>query len=394
MADGNYVPALFDGMGTFPGPDGSIIVLRNHEYREDNDKSIGAFKGRKKLSEKIPAELYYDAGTGDGPCLGAVTTLVYDPQKGKTVREFLSLAGTMTNCSGCVTPWGTWLSCEESRENAGGRYARNHGYVFEVTPSAAPGLQPPVLLPALGRFVHEGAIIDPVSGIVYMTEDKADSLIYRFLPQVPGQLTAGGRLQCLAIQGRPRLDTRNWVGQPVTVGEPLQTYWINLDDVESEQDDLRIRGARSGGARFARGEGICRLEESVYFGCTSGGARRLGQVWRYTPDRAEDQDPDRRAGGLLELVAEPNDSKVLENPDQFATAPWGDLLICEDGKNDQYLLGMTPGGQFYPFARNARDQSELSGACFSPDGEVLFLSNMVAGLTFAITGPWPKRSVS
>ena len=44
-----------------------------------------------------------------------------------------------------------------------------------------------------------------------MTEDRHQSLLYRFIPNVPGKLLDGGRLQALAIKGMPEFDTRNWV---------------------------------------------------------------------------------------------------------------------------------------------------------------------------------------
>ncbi|NJR43262.1 MAG: DUF839 domain-containing protein [Akkermansiaceae bacterium] len=47
------------------------------------------------------------------------------------VRQFLSLVGTYRNCSGGVTPWGTWITCEEDVTRAGEQGAlRDHG--FEV----------------------------------------------------------------------------------------------------------------------------------------------------------------------------------------------------------------------------------------------------------------------
>ena len=40
------------------------------------------------------------------------------------------------------------------------------------------------------------------------------------------------------------------------------------------------------------------------------------------------------------------------------------------------------------FARNARDETEFTGATFSADGETLFVNIQEPGITFAITGPW------
>jgi len=51
------------------------------------------------------------------------------------------------------------------------------------------------------------------------------------------------------------------------------------------------------------------------------------------------------------------------------------------------LRGMTPQGVPYDMAR-LRLQTELAGACFSPDGNVLFVNVFSPTRTLAITGPW------
>ena len=68
---------------------------------------------------------------------------------------------------------------------------RYHGYNFEVPSSPTVGLTTPIPLKAMGQFNHEAIAVDPKSGIVYQTEDRHDSLIYRFIPDVPG--TCAGR---------------------------------------------------------------------------------------------------------------------------------------------------------------------------------------------------------
>jgi tripartite ATP-independent transporter DctM subunit len=98
------------------------------------------------------------------------------------------------------------------------------------------------------------------------------------------------------------------------------------------------------------------------------------------------------APGMLDLFIEPNDGSVVENADNVTVAPWGDLELCEDeagpGDDANRIVGVTPGGQLYHFARNAGSSSELAGACFSPDGSTLFLNVQTDGLTLAINGPW------
>ena len=69
-------------------------------------------------------------------------------------------------------------------------------------------------------------------------------------------------------------------------------------------------------------------------------------------------------------------------------APWGDLIMCEDGASPHFLVGVTPEGNLYKFAKTTL--SEFAGATFAPDGTTLFVNIQVPGLTLAIKGPWQK----
>ncbi len=390
MDDGFYVPYLADGMGTFPGPDGLTIILRNHEIRFGNPDWIGAFKDEKKLWEKLDKELIYDTKPDGTPLMGAVTTLVYDTKKQKVLGQHLSLVGTVSNCSGGPTPWGTWISCEENCENSGDVCLLNHGYAFEIPVSREPKIIKPVPLRSMGRFTREGIAVAPESNVIYQTEDKTDCLFYRFLPIKSGVLTEGGRLQCLAIVDKPKLDTRNWKVQRIPPGQSFDVYWIDLDNPDSDEDDLRLRGLKKGAALFASAEGIFYRDGAVYFSCTNGGIEAKGQIWRYFPSPYEGTEEEKGSPGKLELFVEPNDPNTLDHPDQLTVTPWGDVFVCEDGDGEQYLVGITQEKQFYKFARNALNESELSGVCFSPDETTMFVNNLESGLTFALTGPWKK----
>jgi hypothetical protein len=390
MDDGFYVPYLADGMGAFEGPDGLTIILRNHEIHFENPDWVGAFKGKKMLWEKLDEELIFDTYPDGRPLLGAVTTLVYDTKKKRLKSQHLSLVGTVNNCSGGPTPWGTWISCEENCQNAGDVCLLNHGYAFEIPVSIEPKIAKPVPLKAMGRFTREGIAVDPKTNVIFQTEDKTDSLLYRFIPKKPGALLEGGRLQCLAVVGKPQLDTRNWKVQTIQPGTTFDVYWIDLDNPESQEDDLRLRGFDKGAARFASGEGIFYHGEAAYFTCTNGGTDAKGQIWRYFPSPYEGTPQEKDSPGRLELFVEPNDPEILDHPDQLAVAPWGDIFVCEDGDKQQYVVGITQKKQFYKFALNALDDSELTGVWFSPDETIMFLNNLKSGLTFAITGPWKK----
>lgn len=383
MADDLVLPGKPDGMAAFPGPQGTTILVRNHEINPAVNPEIGAFgKQNAKLTEAIQQRMYDPGGRLNVgtrvPCLGGTTTLVYDTKKQKVIRQFLSLVGTLRNCAGGLTPWGSWITCEETMERAGKTCSLDHGYNFEVPATAEPKLTQAVALKAMGRFNHEAVAVDPKTGIVYQTEDRQDSLIYRFIPKVKKQLAQGGKLQALVVQDAPSLDTRNWKDQLVQIGDKRSVRWIDMDEVEAPKDDLRQRGFAQGAARFARGEGMWFAEGSIYFACTNGGAKKAGQVWKLTGDR-------------LELFAEPNDKDLCDNCDNLTVAPWGDVVLCEDGGGEQYLRGITPAGRLYTFAKNAKSNSEFAGACFSPDGSTLFVNIQHQGLTLAITGPWKDR---
>ena len=369
-SDGLLVPGAPDGMAAFRGSGGRTILIRNHELSADSLER-SAFGPENAVPEWLDPALIYDASGG----LGGTTTLVYDTTRQKLERQYLSLIGTVRNCAGGSTPWGSWVSSEESVARPDEKYTCDHGFNFEV-PANAGGLVKPVPLKAMGRFNHEAICVDAATGIVYETEDRGDGLFYRFLPNVNGNLAAGGRLQALRI-GEESVDTSNHETLTVLPRSPLQVTWIDLEEVESPEDDLRERGAQQGAALFARGEGIWADRDCIYFAATSGGFLECGQIWKYVPSTS-----------TLELFAESPSSVLLENPDNISIAPWGDLLICEDGPFDNRMIGITPGGRYYTLARNVLNDSELTGGVFSPDGSTLFINIQSPGITFAITGPW------
>lgn len=462
MSDGLKTPGRPDGMGAFAGEDGRVIVVRNHEM-EDQMTFGGAFGIMNKQLSKIDPSKMYDAGKGIRPQLGGTTTMVYDPRTGKLESHFLSLAGTARNCAGGITPWGSWITCEETvfrpksekeledarkkeaerlkkeaekseeekakdkakreaylaklspkrrkqvlQEEAEKERAKEeldaedyfeqwHGYNFEVPATAKMKLADPVPLKEMGRFNHEAVAVDPKSGIVYQTEDRDDGLITRFIPNEPGHLQAGGKLQALVIKGNESCDTRNWpdTGEPLfPVGEPQAVRWMDLEDIDSPKDDLRKRAYDQGAAIFARGEGMWYGNEKIYIACTSGGLAESGQIFIYEPGPSEGTPEEDAAPGKLTLYLEPNNTRLLEYGDNLTVSPWGDVVICEDGPRDQYLRGITPDGRIYTLGRTSYDgTAELCGGCFAPNHETLFVNIQNPGITLAITGPWEQLSI-
>ncbi len=390
MSDGRTTPSQPDGMAAFQGDDGLTIIVRNHE-NDLGPTRVGPFGKGNSPPDSFDQSFLYDRGSA-APLMGACTTLHYDTKTQTLVRSFLSLAGTMYNCAGGPTPWGSWLSCEEDVSRAGGAFLMDHGYVFEV-PSRARGPVRPIPIKAMGRFRHEAVAVDPSSGAVYLSEDRPEGLVYRYLPKVRERLIEGGRLQALAVVDRDGLDTRNWTGSTIGVGERLSVRWIDVDDIDSPGDDLRFRGHAAGAACFARTEGMWHGNGAVYFAATNGGVAKRGQIWRYTPSRAEGTPGEASDRATLELFLQPDDQALMDMVDNITVSPWGDLIACEDSDDEtQRLLGVTSAGTPYVLARNALSSSEFAGACFSPDGTTLFVNLQGSGLTLAITGPWRRAS--
>lgn len=388
MSDGLLTPGRPDGMAAFPGSRGRVILVRNHELMPGN---AGPFGSDGALAAGIPEDKIYDRGDGTLICPGGTTTLIVNEETLDVEKSFLSLAGTLNNCSGGPTPWGSWISSEEMVVNAGSSiYQKDHGYNFEAPATEDMGLANPIPLKAMGRFRHEAVGVDPRTSIVYQTEDLEDGLIYRFIPGHPGALHKGGRLQALAIRSRKSFDTRNWEENFFPLQKPMKVEWIELDQVEAPDDDLRFRGFQKGAAVFARGEGMWFKDGECYFACTSGGRKHLGQIFRYTPSPYEGTPGEENQPGTLELFLEPNDSELAQWGDNLTASPWGDLVVCEDNPRP-YLFGVTPEGNIYKLGQNVGFKSELTGCVFSPSGRTLFVNIQQAGITLAIQGPWEEK---
>lgn len=370
LSDGNLVPSNHDGMAAFRGPDGGTILVRNHEI------SSAGTGGTRCI---LPSGSTYDPANG-----GGTTTLVLDNQ-GQVVSHIGSLAGTIRNCAGGPTPWDSWLSCEETFNTATGATIR-HGYVFEVPNAGESDCSP---IRAMGRRNHEAAAVDPSTGYVYLTEDRGDSLLYRFRPNVYGNLQAGGVLEALRIVDMPGVHTVTNFKQHLF--QPLATDWVTIDvadpDSESNGASNRAQGLAKGAARFSRGEGAWWGNGQVYFVCSDGGDARRGQVFAYDPLAST-------LTLFVESVASPsgmdtdNGGFLLAAPDNVTVGPDGRVYLCEDGSGVEKVVGVGLDGELFEVARNTLNDSEFAGACFSHDGRFMFVSAQSPGLTYVIRGNW------
>jgi hypothetical protein len=230
---------------------------------------------------------------------------------------------------------------------------------------------------------------------VYETEDRTPTAgFYRFIPATRGRLVAGGRLQMLAIEGRPNYDT----GTGQKVGAPLRARWVDIADPDPKENGnnptaIFDQGFAKGAARFARLEGCWYGDKSIYFHATNGGDAQVGQVWRYRPISAD--------SGDLVLVFESPSREVLDYPDNITVSPRGGIVMCEDGEGEQYLRGLTPNGAIFDLGKNLLNETEFAGACFSSHGRVLFVniqgstrdSGTEQGRTLAIWGPWERGAL-
>ena len=363
---------------------------------------------------------------------GGTSNLVFRDGRWAEVRG--SLGGTLRNCAGGPTPWGSWLSCEETIIDFTPIGGRKHGYVFEVAADPAASIARPIV--GMGRFVHEAAAVDPASGAVYLSEDNRNvSALYRYLPVDRsgriGSLHAGGRLQAARIVGLVR---RSVVMTPAQandmallnprIGDSYDLDWVDLDGPDDDPRLIaRVPGSMPvmlaagpaaealarGCARWSRGEGLWLVGGQLFIVDTSAGADargRLGHgdgaVWRLD-----------LASMRLTAIAVSAAATAMDNPDNLTVSPRGGILLCEDGFAEDVfgrgsrLLGLDAAGLAYIFCKNnvvldagqiaAAGKlvppgdyrgAEFAGACFEPSGRVLFVNNYTPGITFAITGPW------
>jgi len=410
LDDGTRLPGRHDGMGAFPAGGGNVWLVRNHEVNNPGPA----------FGPGTP----YDAMARGG------TTTVKATRFGEVLESFTSLNGTQMNCAGGQVPWGSWITCEETVNgpDVGPDFTgapnttlqQRHGFIFEV-PAGGQSTREPIT--AAGRFAHEAVAFDPVDKILYLTEDDFGfpSGFYRYVPATDptatGHLDNDGTLQMLAVKGIPNANLA--AGQPRRASYEVE--WVDIEDpaptfpytpgetAPTSNNDAVTYVARQGWAQgaafFSRLEGTVYDNDVVYFTSTQGGGpaetslgpiadgygNGFGQVWAY-----------RIREGVLQLIYESPDRDTLDLPDNVTTSPRGTLILCEDNTNDNYIRGLSRGGQLWDIALNRlrsgggadRSGDEFAGSTFDPDGHTLFVNIQASnGMTFAIWGRWERIGV-
>ena len=438
MADGNPTPLALDGMSAFAGGrrhghghgrgnghgrDRLVRLIRNSEDRNPAGVKGGLIGDRSKA---------YDP-TG----FGGTTTLVYDERRRRLVEDFVSLNGTIVNCAGGRGyRYRHWLTGEESvagpdAADVTDRFAKRHGYLFETPVDRGPNeLETGEPITAAGRFSHEAAAVDQRTGIVYETEDPGSGVgagFYRYIPEHPEELTAGGALQMLAIKGQPQVDLRQGQRRGAVLRVDGSTSTTPIP-TSSRSATRRARSTRAG-ARAARSSTAWRAAGRTTGRSTSSpraAATRRTATSTPTTSRRASARSGRTGPAAAATTAGRSCSSTsrrraqkLDGPDNLTVTPRGGLIACEDDpstafgdeppedthplapgiENVNRLIGITRRGEAFEFAVNVHSGSELAGCCFSPSGDTLFFNifgrarfdeDPVEGMTCAVTGPWHR----
>lgn len=348
---------------------------------------------------------------------GGAGALRFDAE-GNVVDAYWILQNTRNNCAGGATPWGTWLSCEET---AG-------GFVYECDPFGSP--ETAVQKPALGALNHEAAAIDPIHHVCYETEDGGSQRFYRFVSDADDlELTEdgtvrmrfeSGNLQVMNIEG---YEDGGYPDDAALLRTPHKVSWTappscengiadptglsGYDTCDLAQLGLPVPGATSNGTYFASAEGIWYYElaeelretppggrvptRGVMFFTTKGDNR----VWAYDIENE-----------LIEIVFD-NDNMQLETGfdqvDNLVVSPAGDVIVAEDGELMR-LVVVVPNGQARVLMQIKKGGSEITGPAFTADGSRLYFSSQrgpsgadgsgAGGATFEMTIPPQYRAAT
>ncbi|WP_333736292.1 alkaline phosphatase PhoX [Streptomyces sp. IBSBF 2806] len=394
LESGEITPSNHDGTAAFCGPRGATLLVNNHELK-------GPRAGWQYPVPLTEGHVYDPAAAGG--------CTVVEVRPGGHVAEWVGIAGTSTNCAGGATPWGTWLSGEETEDKAGQNgMTKDHGYIFEVDPADRRANRDPRPVKAFGRYAHEAVVIDPKHGHAYLTEDASgpNGLLYRWTPPA-GFRHGRGKLRTLAadagvLQAFKCFDSGGKfvddLSRATKIGTVYGVDWVDVPDRDAKSVSVRKQFAAGQVTRARKLEGMWWGDGGAYvvssYARDESPVQHDGAVWFY--------DPKRRTLTLKVLLGvnpDPSADGAFDGPDNITVSPYGGLVIAEDGEGVQHLFGATDSGRTYPIARNELnigtadkpEYSEFTGVTFSPDGHTLYANIQTPGIMLAITGPWKRQ---
>lgn len=326
---------------------GSVIEI-------ERKKGKWSLVERSKYARRITAETPMEI---TGPAAG------HDRMKTSADPTGRRVLGMINNCAGGVTPWGTWVTCEENINNyflgpvpeghreaanwkrigiPGRRYVWGHfvdrfmvakepnepnrfGWIVEIDPFDPTST--PKKRTALGRFKHEGAagIVNPKGGqyVLYSGDDQINDYVYRFVTKgkvVPGERAANMNLLDEGVLSVAKFNadgTMIWM--PLVFGQGPLTPANGFQSQADVVIDTRRASDLLGATKLDRPEDVEANPKTgkIYVMLTKNAARKPGEVDAANP-RA-----DNKHGHILELTPPNGDQSA-------ASMKWEILVKCGD----------------------------------------------------------------